>query len=54
MKFDEEHKVIIHTMSKEQAEVFIVFLETEIKRHEEDIVFTKARITDTKQWHGIE
>ena len=39
MRFDEkEHKVIIDSMTQSEAEVFVIFLETEIIRHREDIV----------------
>ena len=53
MKIDKNGYVEISSMTKEQAEAFIAFLETEIKRHKEDIEFTKTRIEDTKHWFGI-
>lgn len=37
MKFGKELKVKIDTLSPEEAEVFIIFLETEIARHRWDI-----------------
>ena len=37
MIFNEEHKVIIDTLSKEEASAFIKFLESEIIRHQDDI-----------------
>ena len=33
MRFNEEHKVIINTLTKEEAQEFIYFLQDEIKRH---------------------
>ena len=35
--FGKDHKVIPETLTKETAPVFILFLESEIKRHQEDI-----------------
>ncbi len=37
MLFTDECKVIIDSMTKEEARVFILFLRTEITRHELDI-----------------
>ena len=37
MNFDNENRVIIGTLTKEQALAFIKFLESEILRHQRDI-----------------
>lgn len=37
MIFNEEHKVIIGSMTKTEASAFIKFLQSEIKRHQTDI-----------------
>ena len=37
MNFDEDNKVIIDTMNRDEAKVFIKFLHSEILRHEGDI-----------------
>lgn len=37
MEFNNEHKVIINTLSESEARAFIKFLQSEIIRHEDDI-----------------
>jgi hypothetical protein len=37
MKFNQESKVIISTLNKDEARAFCKFLESEIIRHEDDI-----------------
>jgi len=37
MKFDKVHKVIIETLTKEEARAFIDFLSDEVKRHKKCI-----------------
>lgn len=37
MKFDETCKVLVDTLSKDEARAFVVFLKTEIARHKMDI-----------------
>lgn len=50
MIFDEKtHKVRPESLTKEQAEVFIFFLESEIKRHQEDIEETTKLIWRIKE-----
>ncbi len=44
MKFSDEHKVIVSSMNKTEAKIFIVFLETEIIRHQDDINQAKSLI----------
>ena len=44
MKFNEENKVIISTLSREEASAFVKFLESEILRHQDDINQAKALI----------
>ena len=49
MEFDKHHKVIPSTLTKEQAPVFILFLESEIQRHQEDIDQTEELIERIKK-----
>ena len=44
MEFNEEHKVIINTLSRIEAKAFIKFLESEIIRHQDDINQAKSLI----------
>jgi len=37
MQFNNEHKVIISTLNKDEAKAFVKFLESEIIRHNDDI-----------------
>ncbi|MFA5036701.1 MAG: hypothetical protein WC479_05945 [Candidatus Izemoplasmatales bacterium] len=37
MIFNKEHKVIVGTLTTEEAKAFIKFLQSEIIRHEDDI-----------------
>ena len=37
MNFDETNKVILNTLTKTEATVFVLFLESEIARHQMDI-----------------
>jgi len=37
LKFDKEWKVIVSTLTKEEASAFVKFLQSEVKRHEVDI-----------------
>ena len=37
MEFNAEHKVIIGTLTKDEARAFVKFLESEIIRHQDDI-----------------
>jgi len=37
LKFDKTNRVIIGTLDKVKAEAFIMFLQSEIARHEDDI-----------------
>lgn len=38
MEFDEVNKVIISSMTRDEAKVFVLFLASEIMRHKEDIM----------------
>ena len=49
MEFNPEHKVIIHTLSKEEAEAFIKFLQSEIIRHLDDIKQANSLIDYVKK-----
>lgn len=50
MIFDElTHKVKPESLTKEQADVFILFLESEIKRHQEDIEETTKLVWRIKE-----
>lgn len=44
MIFNEDHKVIVSTLTKEEAKAFIKFLASEIIRHQDDINQAKALI----------
>ena len=44
IKFNDEHKTIIDKLDIPETKAFIAFLETEILRHQEDIVSTEQRI----------
>ena len=44
MEFNSKHKVIINTLSRIEAKAFIKFLESEIIRHEDDILLAKELI----------
>ena len=48
MQFNSEHKVIISTLTRIEAKVFIKFLESEIVRHEDDITLARELITRVK------
>lgn len=37
MKFSKDHKVILSSMNKTEAQAFVLFLDSEILRHAEDI-----------------
>jgi len=52
--FDEDHKVIPETLTKETAPVFILFLESEIQRHQEDIDETTDLVKRIKKEFDIE
>ena len=49
MEFNNEHKVIISTLSRIEAKAFIKFLESEIVRHGDDIE-TAQRLIDYVKW----
>ena len=53
MEFDETNKVIIETMNKEQAIVFVLFLRSEISRHYMDIENAEDLIQEVKGRFGI-
>ena len=44
MIFNEQHKVIISTLTQDEASAFIKFLESEIIRHKDDINQAKSLI----------
>ena len=46
MRFDEQNKVIIDTMSRIEAKAFILFLKSEIARHQMDIEDVRVLIYD--------
>jgi len=54
MIFDNENKVIIETMNKVEARVFIKFLQSEIARHLMDIRQAHELIREVKIKFGIE
>jgi hypothetical protein len=52
--FDKDHKVIPETLTKESAPIFILFLDSEIQRHQEDIDQTEDLIKRIKERFEIE
>jgi len=44
MEFNRQNKVIVSTLSQDEARAFIKFLESEILRHEDDIDKAKSLI----------
>lgn len=48
MKFDRENKVILKSLNKTEAEAFILFLLSEIIRHQRDIEEAEALIQKVK------
>lgn len=53
MEFGSDYKVIPETLTKEQAPVYILFLESEIKRHWVDIKETAKLIVRVKEKFNI-
>lgn len=54
MRFDKvTHKVEISSMTKDEAKVFIKFLESEIWRHQEDIEEAQVLIETVKHWYEL-
>ncbi len=52
MRFTEECKVIIDSMNRDEAKAFVLFLKSEIARHEMDIDNAKDLIyTVSKRFH---
>ena len=49
MEFNNEHKVIINTLSRIEAKAFIKFLESEIIRHRDDILLARELIRKVEQ-----
>ena len=49
MEFNEQHKVIIGTLNRDEAVAFIKFLKSEILRHGEDIRQAKELIKLVKE-----
>jgi len=49
MKFDEQNKVIIDTLSKVEAKAFIKFLKSEIYRHQDDIEQARRLIEKVRE-----
>jgi len=49
LKFNKEHKVVINTLSKEEANAFVKFLASEIIRHCDDIEQAEKLIEVVKE-----
>ena len=49
MDFNDEHKVIISTLTQDEARAFVKFLESEIIRHQDDINQAKSLIGYVKK-----
>ena len=54
MNFDETNKVIIQSMNKIEAKVFILFLKSEIARHQIDIYNAEDLIYDVSIKFNLE
>ena len=54
MEFDITHKVIIDTMTREEASAFVKFLRSEIKRHHQDIEDAEILIDIVKEKYNLE
>ena len=54
MEFDKTNKVIIDSLTFEEAKFFIKFLESEIKRHYQDIQEADELITEIKDRFTLE
>lgn len=52
--FDKHHKVIPSTLTKETAPIFILFLTSEVLRHQEDIDQTEDLIKRIKERFDID
>ena len=52
MKFNEEHKVIIDTLTQTEAGAFVKFLESEIIRHQDDIKLAEELIQVVRDTYG--
>ena len=46
MQFNEQNKVIIDTMNRAEAKAFVLFLKSEITRHQTDISNAAALMID--------
>ena len=53
MEFNEEHKVIIESLTRIEAKAFMKFLQSEIIRHQDDIQQAVALIRHVKEVHHI-
>ncbi len=53
MKFDQQNKVIIESMNQTEARAFILFLKSEIARHEMDIDNAKKLIYEVSMRYNI-
>ena len=49
MEFNEQHKVIVNTLSRIEAKAFVKFLESEIVRHADDIRLAQELIRVVKK-----
>ena len=54
MEFDEECKVIINSMDKVEAQAFLKFLLSEIKRHHQDIRQARSLMVEVADKFGME
>ena len=54
MEFDKECKVIINSMDKVEAQAFLKFLLSEIKRHHKDIREARCLIVEVADKFGLE
>ena len=54
MQFNEQNKVIIDTMNRAEAKAFVLFLKSEIARHQTDISNAAALIIEVCDKFQIE
>jgi hypothetical protein len=53
MRFNEEHLVIIESLTRDEAKAFVKFLESECVRHEDDVKLAKELINKVKGMYQI-
>lgn len=54
MRFDSNHKVLIDSMTQEEARAFCIFLSSEIQRHWLDIEEAKSLMGEVRIKYNLE